>query len=59
MSALGHLERHDDAAQPIEDLMKVKPGFSIATIDETLRFARSADREHYLDGLRKAGLQPS
>ena len=56
-AALGHLERHEEAAQTLKDLLKVKSEFSAATIDETIRFRRNADREHFLEGLHKAGLQ--
>ena len=56
-SALGHLERHEESAQAFAELLKVKPDFSSATIDETIRFRRIADREHLLKDFRKAGLQ--
>jgi len=55
-SALGHLERHEEAARAFADLLKVKPGFSRETVDETIRFRHTADREHFLEGLEKAGL---
>ena len=56
-SALGHLDRQAEAEQCLADLLKVKPEFSSATIDETIRFRRDTDREHLLYGLRKAGLR--
>ena len=56
-SALGHLGRHEEAARTFAELLKVKPEFSSATIDETIRFRRITDRELLLNGLRKAGLQ--
>ena len=55
-SALGHHGRSAEAEQVFADLMRVKPDFSSATIDETIRFRHAADREYYLEGLRKAGL---
>lgn len=55
-SALGHHGRSAEAEQVFADLMRVKPDFSSATIDETIRFKHAADREYYLEGLRKAGL---
>jgi adenylate cyclase len=55
-SALGHHGRSAEAEQVFADLMRVKPDFSSATIDETIRFRHVADREYYLEGLRKAGL---
>lgn len=51
------MERHEEAARAFADLLKVKPGFSRKTIDETIRFRHTTDREHYLEGLAKAGLQ--
>jgi hypothetical protein len=55
-SALGHLGRSREATQVVGELLRVKPDFSTATIDETIRIKNPADREHLLDGLRKAGL---
>ncbi len=55
-SALGHHGHSAEAEQVFADLMRVKPDFSSATIDETIRFRHAADREYYLEGLRKAGL---
>ena len=56
LSALGHLEHYGEAKQVLADLLQVKPDFCSETIDESLRFRNAADREHYLEGLRKAGL---
>lgn len=55
-AALGHLGRKKEATQAVAELLGVKPDFSTDTIDETVRFKDPADREHFLDGLRKAGL---
>ena len=55
-SALGHMGRTKEAAQTVAELLRVKPDFSTETIDESIRIRDSADREHYLEGLRKAGL---
>ena len=38
------------------EVLRLKPGFSIADHLQGLPFAESGDREHYRDGLRKAGL---
>ena len=56
MSALGHLGRFKEAAKAYSDLLSLVPGFSSATIDETIRFKIKSEREHYLAGLYKAGL---
>jgi adenylate cyclase len=55
-SALGHLGRDEEAKRIVGDLLQLKPDFSAATIDETIRIRNPADREHFLEGLRKAGL---
>jgi tetratricopeptide (TPR) repeat protein len=55
-SALGHMGLTKEATQAVAELLRVKPDFSTATIDETVRFRNPADRDHYIDGLRKAGL---
>ena len=56
-SALGHLGRIEEAEKTFAGLLRVKPDFSSATIDETLRFRNASDREHFLSGLYKAGLK--
>ncbi|MFC1681148.1 tetratricopeptide repeat protein, partial [Pseudomonadota bacterium] len=55
LSALGHLGREAEAEQVLAQLLHIKPGFSSVTIDESIRFKNDLDREHYLEGLRKAG----
>jgi adenylate cyclase len=55
-AAYAHLGRLDEARAEVEELLRVQPGFSLA-------FARERSvsdpeyRDHYLDGLRKAGLK--
>ena len=55
LSALGHLGRSDEAGQVLANLMQVKPDFSIASIDESIRIRNAVDREHYIEGIYKAG----
>ena len=69
-SALGHLGRIDEASQQLAECERLRPGSSKNELfggldsfnkQSTKEFARSAgtDRirnEHYLDGIRKAGL---
>jgi len=55
-SALGHLGRRDEGKQVLESLLQVKPDFTSATIDESIRIRNTADREHLMEGLQKAGL---
>jgi TolB-like protein/class 3 adenylate cyclase/Tfp pilus assembly protein PilF len=56
-SALGHLGLIEEAEKVYAGLLQLVPDFSSATIDETIRFRKASDRDHYIEGLRKAGLQ--
>ena len=55
-SALGHAGRLDEARSALGDALRHLPGLTLR--DPRLRrpFRREADRERFLDGLRKAGL---
>ena len=55
-SALGQLGRAEDARAALDDAVRLKPDFSLALVERTTRYRHPADREHYLEGLRKAGL---
>ena len=55
-SALGHLERTEEARRVTADLFRIKPQFSLAIVEKTLPFKEATHLELYLDGLRKAGL---
>ena len=57
LSALGHLGRNDEAKKIFASLLQVKPDFSSATIDESIRIRNASDREHFFAGLYKAGLE--
>jgi len=37
--------------------MQVKPDFSIASIDDSIRIRNAVDREHYIEGIYKAGFK--
>jgi adenylate cyclase len=52
----GQLGREADAQAAAAEYLKRTPGFSVANHLEATLFQQAADREHYLDGLRKAGL---
>ncbi len=57
VTALGHLGRIDDMQVAVEELLRKKPGFSCSLARKNLFYIKSsAQLEHYLDGLRKAGL---
>ena len=55
-SALGHAGRLDEARSALSETLRHLPGLTLR--DPRLRrpFRREADRERFLDGLRKAGL---
>jgi len=46
----------EDATQQTAMILEIDPYFSIDKISRKLSYRDSADLEHYLDGLRKAGL---
>ena len=52
-------EMTDDelAAIALQGLREAQPNVSLAWIARELPMKRSEDREHYLDGLRRAGLK--
>jgi adenylate cyclase len=56
LSALGHLGRLDEASRVLEDLRSRRPDFSVDFVKSTHLFADAADMDHYLQGLRKAGV---
>ena len=53
---LGHLGKPEEAAIYIEELLKLDPEFSIEQVTKVYPFQRDKDRNHYVDGLRKAGV---
>lgn len=54
---LGHMGLEEQAHDVVEKLLQRQPDFSLAYIDATYPFKLAMDREFFLDGLRKAGLQ--
>jgi adenylate cyclase len=55
-AAYGQLGREQDAKAAVAEYLKLTPDFAIARHLERMPFQNQADREHYADGLRKAGL---
>jgi TolB-like protein/cytochrome c-type biogenesis protein CcmH/NrfG len=45
------------AEAALQELRRVQPDVSLSWIAEEIPFKNDADREHYLDGLRRAGLR--
>ena len=56
LSALGHLERFDDAARICERLLLLEPGLTIEDAIFRSPLKVPADLAHYAEGLRKGGL---
>jgi adenylate cyclase len=56
-ASYAQLGRMDAARAQAAEVLKIKPDFSIATFTKTQFYKNSTDLEHYLDGVRKAGLK--
>lgn len=57
VAALGHLSRKDEASNAVAELLRRKPDFSCRYAEEHLFYLESrVQLEHYLEGLRKAGV---
>ena len=46
----------DTARGALEELRRIQPGISLAWISSQLPWTSDADRDHYLEGFRRAGL---
>ncbi len=57
VSALGLLGRADEARAVLDRVRRLKPDVSLGFVDQALAFAHATDREHFVDGLKKAGLE--
>ena len=56
-AAEGQLGRADAGRSTLDELLRRMPGLTVANFERLNRpFARAADRERFLTGLRKAGL---
>ena len=55
-AAAGMSGRADVANAALQELHRVQPNISLAWIAEHMPIQHDADREHYLDGFRRAGL---
>ena len=56
ISALGHLGRIDEAKPYVEKYVQRYEDFTIRSHASKQHFKHAEDREHYLEGLRKAGM---
>ena len=55
-ASYAQLGRQADAQRHVDAVLESDPNFSLDAFVATLKFRRDADKEHVLDGLRKAGL---
>ena len=56
-ASYAQLGRLDEARAQVAEVLKLNPDFSIATFTKTQTYKNPTDLEHYLDGLRIAGLK--
>jgi DNA-binding SARP family transcriptional activator/Tfp pilus assembly protein PilF len=56
IAALGHLGRREEAKAYVEKLLSLEPGFTVERFGEVYPFKHASDREHYMMGLRLAGV---
>ncbi len=56
VAALGHLGAHEEAAFYLTALLDLERSFNVREFGETYPFKKDTDRDHYMDGLRKAGV---
>jgi TolB-like protein/Tfp pilus assembly protein PilF len=56
-AAAGMSEGAEVAAAAVDQLRRAQPNISLAWVADHVPFKLNADREHYLEGLRRAGLQ--
>jgi tetratricopeptide (TPR) repeat protein len=55
-AAAGMAGRHDVARAALKELRRSQPNISLAFIANHMPIKQDADREHYLEGFRRAGL---
>jgi len=55
-ASLAQMGRLDEASEAVEEVLKRKPKVSLDYIRNAVPWKINEDMEHYLDGLRKAGL---
>jgi tetratricopeptide (TPR) repeat protein len=55
-AAAGMAGKHDVATAALRELRRAQPNITLAWIAKDLPMRQNADREHYLEGFRRAGL---
>jgi TolB-like protein len=56
IAALGYLRRRKEAKPYIDKLLLIEPGFTVKRFGEVYPFVQESDRDHYMEGLRRAGV---
>jgi len=56
LSALGHLGRTAEATEVLARLLRIEPGFTLASAEQRSPLRRPEDRALYVEGLRLGGL---
>jgi len=56
IAALGHLRRRKEARPFVEKLLEFEPGFTVKRFGQVYPFTQERDLEHYMEGLRRAGV---
>jgi DNA-binding SARP family transcriptional activator/Tfp pilus assembly protein PilF len=59
LAALGHLGRTEEAESYVAKLLSLEPGFTVERFGQVYPFKHASDREHYMTGLRLAGVPVS
>jgi tetratricopeptide (TPR) repeat protein len=55
-AALGHAGRIDEGKRVVDELLRLRPDYSRALVERSMPFKRREDLDHFIEGLRKAGL---
>ncbi len=56
IASYAQLGKPEQAAEPIEALLEQSPDFTVSGFATRVEFQLDSDKQHFLDGLRKAGL---
>jgi DNA-binding SARP family transcriptional activator/TolB-like protein/Tfp pilus assembly protein PilF len=59
IAALGHLGRTEEAKSHVAKLLSLEPSFTVERFGQVYPFKHASDREHYMMGLRLAGVPES
>ena len=57
LTAASGMAGHAEAAVALQELQRAQPNISLSWIATEMPMAREVDKEHYLEGLRRAGLK--